>query len=49
MTPGRSDETPGHKNTPSARKNRWDETPKTERGDFLNDMVDVDTSDRMQK
>lgn len=29
-TPGR--ETPGQQGTPSARKNRWDETPKTERG-----------------
>ena len=29
-TPGR--ETPGQGATPSARKNRWDETPKTERG-----------------
>ena len=29
-TPGR--ETPGQGGTPSARKNRWDETPKTERG-----------------
>lgn len=29
-TPGR--ETPGAQATPSARKNRWDETPKTERG-----------------
>jgi splicing factor 3B subunit 1 len=29
-TPGR--ETPGQAATPSARKNRWDETPKTERG-----------------
>lgn len=28
-TPGH--ETPGHKGTPSARRNRWDETPKTER------------------
>ena len=30
VTPGR--ETPGAQATPSARKNRWDETPKTERG-----------------
>ncbi|KAI0237839.1 Splicing factor 3B subunit 1 [Lamellibrachia satsuma] len=29
VTPGR--ETPGAQATPSARKNRWDETPKTER------------------
>ncbi|KAL5007606.1 hypothetical protein ScPMuIL_016412 [Solemya velum] len=29
-TPGR-ESTPGHQTTPSARKNRWDETPKTER------------------
>ena len=29
-TPGR--ETPGQAATPSARRNRWDETPKTERG-----------------
>uniref|UniRef100_A0A4D5R9W7 Splicing factor 3B subunit 1 n=1 Tax=Scolopendra viridis TaxID=118503 RepID=A0A4D5R9W7_SCOVI len=28
-TPGH--ETPGHRTTPSARRNRWDETPKTER------------------
>ncbi|XP_067649690.1 splicing factor 3B subunit 1-like isoform X2 [Haliotis asinina] len=28
-TPGR--DTPGHQATPSARRNRWDETPKTER------------------
>ena len=34
-TPGRDTPghmTPGHQATPSARKNRWDETPKTERG-----------------
>jgi splicing factor 3B subunit 1 len=33
MTPGR--DTPGHTTTPSAstRKNRWDETPRTERGE----------------
>ena len=30
VTPGR--ETPGHQGTPSARRNRWDETPRTERG-----------------
>ena len=30
VTPGR--DTPGAQATPSARKNRWDETPKTERG-----------------
>jgi len=33
-TPGRDTpghETPGHRATPSARKNRWDETPRTER------------------
>ena len=30
MTPGR--ETPGATTTPSTRKNRWDETPRTERG-----------------
>jgi len=29
-TPGR--ETPGQQVTPSARRNRWDETPKTDRG-----------------
>lgn len=29
-TPGR--DTPGQQVTPSARKNRWDETPKTDRG-----------------
>ncbi|ESP03174.1 hypothetical protein LOTGIDRAFT_199416 [Lottia gigantea] len=29
-TPGR--DTPGNQPTPSARRNRWDETPKTERG-----------------
>uniref|UniRef100_T1IVP7 Splicing factor 3B subunit 1 n=1 Tax=Strigamia maritima TaxID=126957 RepID=T1IVP7_STRMM len=28
-TPGH--DTPGHRHTPSARRNRWDETPKTER------------------
>lgn len=28
-TPGR--DTPGHQGTPSARRNRWDETPRTER------------------
>lgn len=35
MTPGR--ETPGNQATPSAstRKNRWDETPKTDRGEIL--------------
>ena len=32
-TPGR--ETPGQQATPSSRKNRWDETPKTERGKLL--------------
>lgn len=32
-TPGR--DTPGHQATPSARRNRWDETPKTERGKFV--------------
>lgn len=35
MTPGRDTPghtTPGHQGTPSARKNRWDETPKTDRG-----------------
>ncbi|XP_064648689.1 splicing factor 3B subunit 1-like isoform X2 [Lineus longissimus] len=35
VTPGRGDTpghaTPGHQGTPSARRNRWDETPKTER------------------
>ena len=31
VTPGR--DTPGGGVTPSARKNRWDETPKTERGE----------------
>lgn len=35
-TPGR--ETPGQAATPSARKNRWDETPKTERG-ILNEYL----------
>lgn len=29
-TPGR--ETPGHDKGASSRRNRWDETPKTERG-----------------
>ena len=29
-TPGHA--TPGHSATPSARRNRWDETPRTERG-----------------
>lgn len=29
-TPGR--ETPSHEKTVSSRRNRWDETPKTERG-----------------
>ena len=35
MTPGR--ETPGATATPSAstRKNRWDETPRTERGEVV--------------
>ena len=35
VTPGRDTPghtTPGHQGTPSARKNRWDETPKTDRG-----------------
>lgn len=31
-TPGR--ETPSHEKTVSSRRNRWDETPKTERGMF---------------
>lgn len=31
-TPGH--DTPGHRATPSARRNRWDETPKTDRGKF---------------
>lgn len=31
-TPGR--ETPSHEKTVSSRRNRWDETPKTERGKF---------------
>ena len=30
VTPGR--ETPGHDKAMSSRRNRWDETPKTERG-----------------
>lgn len=33
-TPGR--DTPGHDKAVSSRRNRWDETPKTERGNFLN-------------
>jgi len=33
VTPGR--ETPGQQVTPSARRNRWDETPKTDRGLLL--------------
>lgn len=34
-TPGH--DTPGHRATPSARRNRWDETPKTDRGElFIN-------------
>lgn len=32
VTPGR--ETPGHDKGLSSRRNRWDETPKTERGEF---------------
>jgi len=32
-TPGR--ETPGQQVTPSARRNRWDETPKTDRGSLV--------------
>jgi splicing factor 3B subunit 1 len=32
-TPGR--DTPGQMVTPSARRNRWDETPKTDRGTFV--------------
>ena len=31
-TPGRETPGAGDKGTPSARKNRWDETPRTERG-----------------
>lgn len=31
-TPGR--ETPSHEKTVSSRRNRWDETPKTERGKY---------------
>jgi splicing factor 3B subunit 1 len=38
VTPGRGDTpghaTPGHQGTPSARRNRWDETPRTERGGY---------------
>lgn len=30
VTPGR--ETPSHEKTVTSRRNRWDETPKTERG-----------------
>lgn len=33
VTPGR--ETPGHDKGMSSRRNRWDETPKTERGIFF--------------
>lgn len=32
-TPGR--ETPSHEKAVSSRRNRWDETPKTERGKFI--------------
>jgi len=37
-TPGRDTpggDTPGRQVTPSARKNRWDETPKTDRGRMI--------------
>lgn len=32
VTPGR--ETPSHEKVMSSRRNRWDETPKTERGEL---------------
>ena len=32
-TPGR--ETPSHEKPVSSRRNRWDQTPKTERGKFI--------------
>ena len=41
-TPGRETpghETPGARATPSARKNRWDETPRTERGEERYNMA----------
>ena len=37
-TPGR--DTPGQQVTPSARKNRWDETPKTDRGKLNLNLYD---------
>lgn len=36
-TPGR--ETPGHEKGASSRRNRWDETPKTERGYYNNSCL----------
>lgn len=33
VTPGR--ETPSHEKTVTSRRNRWDETPKTERGVYI--------------
>jgi len=38
MTPGGT--TPGH-GTPGSKKNRWDETPKTDRGMCLSCVVNV--------
>jgi len=38
-TPGR--ETPGQQVTPSARRNRWDETPKTDRGFWFTTFFEI--------
>lgn len=37
VTPGR--ETPSHDKVLSSRRNRWDETPKTERGKTFTSMI----------